>query len=220
MRPLIIIDGAHLKGTYKGTNLLAVGMDGNNQIVPIATGVCQSESIESWSSFLTKLKDSIGEVKGMAIISDRHQAIVNACTTVFPNAFHGCCCRHLMMNSEIRNRKHRAVYWKTCKAYTVPDFDRLFAVLQGFKPGGFPKLEDAGLDKWSRAHCPANRYNYMTSNSAECINSLTKGIRKLPIIKLVEHQRAKLQKWFTDRREKYAGNGMCLAGTIYCYVIK
>ncbi|GJR63740.1 phospholipase-like protein [Tanacetum coccineum] len=30
MRPLIIIDGAHLKGTYLGTNLVAVGMDGNN----------------------------------------------------------------------------------------------------------------------------------------------------------------------------------------------
>ncbi|GKB77124.1 hypothetical protein Tco_0944019 [Tanacetum coccineum] len=28
MRPLIIIDGAHLKGNYLGTNLLAVGMDG------------------------------------------------------------------------------------------------------------------------------------------------------------------------------------------------
>ncbi|GJW85180.1 transposase, MuDR, MULE transposase domain protein [Tanacetum coccineum] len=38
MRPLIIIDGAHLKGNYSGTNLLAVGMDGNNQILPLATG--------------------------------------------------------------------------------------------------------------------------------------------------------------------------------------
>ncbi|GJZ37641.1 hypothetical protein Tco_0583832 [Tanacetum coccineum] len=39
MRPLLITDGAHLKGTYKGTNLVLVGMDGNNQIVPIATAV-------------------------------------------------------------------------------------------------------------------------------------------------------------------------------------
>ncbi|GKD75807.1 transposase, MuDR, MULE transposase domain protein, partial [Tanacetum coccineum] len=60
MRPLIIIDGAHLKGTYEGTNLLAVGMDGNNQIVPIATGMCQGgESTEAWSFFSSKLKESI-----------------------------------------------------------------------------------------------------------------------------------------------------------------
>ncbi|GKB43668.1 hypothetical protein Tco_0888610, partial [Tanacetum coccineum] len=36
LRPLLIVDAAHLKGLYKGTNLVAVGMDGNNQIVPIA----------------------------------------------------------------------------------------------------------------------------------------------------------------------------------------
>nr|GEV97423.1 transposase, MuDR, MULE transposase domain protein [Tanacetum cinerariifolium] len=36
LRPLLIIDAANLKGKYKGTNLVAVGIDGNNQIVPIA----------------------------------------------------------------------------------------------------------------------------------------------------------------------------------------
>ncbi|GJZ70305.1 hypothetical protein Tco_0633855 [Tanacetum coccineum] len=30
---MLMIDAAHLKGLYKGTNLVAVGMDGNNQIV-------------------------------------------------------------------------------------------------------------------------------------------------------------------------------------------
>ncbi|GJT36084.1 hypothetical protein Tco_0926503, partial [Tanacetum coccineum] len=41
MRLLIIINAAHLKGTYLGTNLVTVGMDENNQIIPIATGVSQ-----------------------------------------------------------------------------------------------------------------------------------------------------------------------------------
>nr|GEW35023.1 transposase, MuDR, MULE transposase domain protein [Tanacetum cinerariifolium] len=41
MRPLIIIDGAHLKENYLGTNLLVVGIDGNNQIIPLTTGWSQ-----------------------------------------------------------------------------------------------------------------------------------------------------------------------------------
>nr|GFB61477.1 transposase, MuDR, MULE transposase domain protein [Tanacetum cinerariifolium] len=49
MQPLIIIDAAHLKGRYEGTNLLAVGMDGNNQIIPIAIGVSQGETGPSWT---------------------------------------------------------------------------------------------------------------------------------------------------------------------------
>nr|GEX75530.1 hypothetical protein [Tanacetum cinerariifolium] len=89
MRPLIIIDAAHLKGIYQGTNLLAVGMDGNNQIIPIATGVSQGETGPSWTWFLSKLKECIGEVPNLSIISDRHATIKSACQVVFPNAFHG-----------------------------------------------------------------------------------------------------------------------------------
>ncbi|GJR71039.1 transposase, MuDR, MULE transposase domain protein [Tanacetum coccineum] len=60
MRPFIIIDAAHLNGSYLGTNLVAIGMDGNNQIIPIATGMSQGETGESWTWFLRKLKECIG----------------------------------------------------------------------------------------------------------------------------------------------------------------
>nr|GFC00683.1 transposase, MuDR, MULE transposase domain protein [Tanacetum cinerariifolium] len=44
LRPVVMIDAAHLKGLYNGTNLVAVAMDGNNQIVPIAFGICKGET--------------------------------------------------------------------------------------------------------------------------------------------------------------------------------
>nr|GEY41626.1 retrovirus-related Pol polyprotein from transposon TNT 1-94 [Tanacetum cinerariifolium] len=48
MRPLIIIDGAHLKGEFLSTIYLSVAMDGNNQILPLAYGVGKSETFRSW----------------------------------------------------------------------------------------------------------------------------------------------------------------------------
>nr|GFA61017.1 transposase, MuDR, MULE transposase domain protein [Tanacetum cinerariifolium] len=39
-------DAAHLMGQHKGTNLIVVGMDGNNQIVPIAFGICKGETVQ------------------------------------------------------------------------------------------------------------------------------------------------------------------------------
>nr|GEV78875.1 transposase, MuDR, MULE transposase domain protein [Tanacetum cinerariifolium] len=36
LRHVLMIDAVHLKGLYKGTNLVAMAMDENNQIVPIA----------------------------------------------------------------------------------------------------------------------------------------------------------------------------------------
>nr|GEX35820.1 hypothetical protein [Tanacetum cinerariifolium] len=46
-------------GTYKGRNLVLVGMGRKNQIVPIATGVSQGETGESWTWFLLKFKECI-----------------------------------------------------------------------------------------------------------------------------------------------------------------
>ncbi|GKE43499.1 hypothetical protein Tco_1470783, partial [Tanacetum coccineum] len=69
LRPLLIIDAAHLKGQYKGTNLVAVGMDGNNQIVPIVF-------------------ECIGDNLNLLFISDRHPAIALAVRNEFPLAFH------------------------------------------------------------------------------------------------------------------------------------
>nr|GEY83110.1 hypothetical protein [Tanacetum cinerariifolium] len=89
MRPLLITDGAHLKGTYKGINLVLVGMNENNQIIPIATCVPQGETRESWTWFLLKFKQCMGEVPNLAIIMDRHPTIILACNLIFPNAFHG-----------------------------------------------------------------------------------------------------------------------------------
>lgn len=208
MRPLLIIDAAHLKGKYLGTNLLVVGMDGNNQIIPIATGVCQGETGEAWTWFLSKLKECIGERPGLAIISDRHYSIGQACNTVFPNSFHGYCCRHLMMNCSLNgSKKLKAKYWKTCKAYTAEEFDRAISDIRVYRNGtAYNKLLEAGFDKWSRAHCTGNRYNYMTSNSAESINALTRDVRKVPITMLMEWYRKLLQRWFCDRRHKYQRN--------------
>ncbi|GKA68468.1 transposase, MuDR, MULE transposase domain protein [Tanacetum coccineum] len=138
MRPLLITDGAYLKGTYKGTNLVLVGMDGNNQIIPIATGVSQGETGESWTWFLLKLKECIGEVPNLAIITDRHLAIMLACNTVFPNAFHGYC--YLTVNTlsdwathKVMDRMQKSANWKVHeieygKLYQVDDRRRVHKV--------------------------------------------------------------------------------------------
>ena len=206
MRPLIIIDAAHLKGHYQGTNMVAVGMDGNNQIIPIATGVSQSETAESWIWFMRKLKECIGEVPNLAIISDRHYGITAACNAVFPNAFHGYCCRHLMLNTKMGSDTMKCLYWKTCKAYTTEDFEKLMLEIRSVRPQAYKKLVEAGVEKWSRAHCPAQRYNYLTSNSVESINALTKLVRHCPITALIEWFRSLLQSWYYHRRAKHAGN--------------
>nr|XP_043620248.1 uncharacterized protein LOC122592104 [Erigeron canadensis] len=91
LRPVIIVDGVHLKGRYLETNLLVVGMDANNGILPIAYGVEKSETSESWTWFMGHLSNCIDNVSNLTIISDRANSIDMAIRRCFPNAFHGLC---------------------------------------------------------------------------------------------------------------------------------
>ncbi|XP_022041232.1 uncharacterized protein LOC110943808 [Helianthus annuus] len=169
LRPVVIIDAAHLKGEFKGTLFLAVGMDGNNQILPISYGIGKSEDGESWTWFLSKLKECIGEIPEMAIISDRANSI------------------------------HLALWWKICKSYRLSDFNESFNALCLAVPRVRHTLTSIGFGRWARVHCPCNRYHYMTSNSAESINALSRHSRKMSVTQLLEFFRQYVQKWFYDR---------------------
>ncbi|GJY12392.1 transposase, MuDR, MULE transposase domain protein [Tanacetum coccineum] len=102
-----------------------------------------------------------------------------------------------------KGKKLCGIFWKACKAYIAEDFDKAISELRGHRPIVVRKLEEAGFKKWSRAYCPRSRYNYMTSNSVESINSLTRIVHKVPITMLVEYYRNLLQMWYCEKQHRY-----------------
>nr|GEX82356.1 hypothetical protein [Tanacetum cinerariifolium] len=63
------------------------------------------------------------------------------------------------------------------------------------------KLCRAGPQRWSQAHCPLVRYNYMTSNSVKSVNACSVIYRKEPVLKLAKTYRAMVQEWYYKRRQ-------------------
>jgi len=59
-RPIIGLDGCFLKTPYGGMLLAAIGMDPNDQILPIAYDVVEGETKESWIWFLELLIADLG----------------------------------------------------------------------------------------------------------------------------------------------------------------
>ncbi|GJS57833.1 transposase, MuDR, MULE transposase domain protein [Tanacetum coccineum] len=116
--------------------------------------VLKCVKLKNWSFnghwFLSKLKECIGEIPNLTIISDRHAAILSSCEAVFPNAFHGYCCRHLMMNCKLKSIKMQCVFWKMCKAYTVEDFGMAINELRSKRPDVYEKLIEAGVELFER----------------------------------------------------------------------
>ncbi|KAK1568372.1 hypothetical protein Q3G72_023716 [Acer saccharum] len=71
IRPVIAVDGTFLTGPHRGVLFVAVCMDGNEQIFPLAFGVGDSETNEAWEWFLSRLHKAVGEVDDLVIVSDR-----------------------------------------------------------------------------------------------------------------------------------------------------
>ncbi|XP_012568750.1 uncharacterized protein [Cicer arietinum] len=58
-KPIVQVDGTWLYSKYKGTLLVAVAQDGNDNIIPIAYALVESETKEAWSFFLRNLRSHV-----------------------------------------------------------------------------------------------------------------------------------------------------------------
>ena len=85
-RPLIGMDGCHLKTKYGGQLLIAVGRDPNDQYMPIAFAVVEMETKETWKWFTNLLLEDLGDLNSnrWVFISDQQKVIYVLSTfTVF-----------------------------------------------------------------------------------------------------------------------------------------
>ena len=58
-RPIMSIDATHLYEKYKGKMMIAMGIDGNNQILPLAFAIVEEENFSCWRWFLHHVKSYV-----------------------------------------------------------------------------------------------------------------------------------------------------------------
>ncbi|XP_038896229.1 uncharacterized protein LOC120084506 [Benincasa hispida] len=196
-----IMNGTHLKGKYKGTMIVGIPMDGNNQLYPLAYVIVDSENDRALKWFMTTLKTTIGECPNLVFVSNYGQSIANIIDIVFPRSYHGLCTFHLKRNVEkyFKDESVRKLFHDACRAYRELEFKRHWVQIVNYNNGSLARyLEDADIQRWARCYQSGNRYDNMTSNSVECFNAITKEARVSPITLLLEYIRGLLQGWFHE----------------------
>ncbi|KAK1679084.1 hypothetical protein QYE76_039932 [Lolium multiflorum] len=127
-RPVMCVDGTFLTGRYKGQILTAIGVDGNNRIVPLAFAFVESENTASWLWFFRQLKKSIVKDRpNVCMLQDRHAGILAAIKTLkeagpdeetpWQDMQSRWCMRHLGANffSQFRSKSLMNLFKKLCK---------------------------------------------------------------------------------------------------------
>ena len=77
-KPIIQIDGTWLYGKYKGTLLMAVAQDGNNNVFPISFSLVEGEMAGGWGFFLRHLRAHVTPQAHLCLISDIRVIIESA----------------------------------------------------------------------------------------------------------------------------------------------
>ncbi|XP_057808582.1 uncharacterized protein LOC131023057 [Salvia miltiorrhiza] len=99
-RPIICLDGCHLKSLSGGVLLTAVGKDANDQIMPLAWAVVSKENKVNWTWFMSLMKAELELKDGesVTIISDMQKGLINVVELILPQAEHRWCARHIYAN--------------------------------------------------------------------------------------------------------------------------
>ncbi|KAH0636660.1 hypothetical protein KY289_036575 [Solanum tuberosum] len=201
MRKVIAVDGTFLRSKYEAVLLSAVAQDAENHIFSVAFCVVDKECDTSYANFFQNLRSFVGDTDELCIISDRYPSIQKMVSTIYPASYYGCCMRHLGEN--IRNNFHNSKvvthFYKAAKAYDRCEFNDHFNQIRDLVQKAAETLERIGFHTWRRAFCPGNRYNIMTSNIAESVNSMFDVEREFPIIALFDEINRRFALLFHQR---------------------
>ncbi|XP_057785642.1 uncharacterized protein LOC131003177 [Salvia miltiorrhiza] len=202
LRPVIVVDGTHLKGKNKGVLFIAVTKDGNEGVFPLAIGLGPIENDESWTYFFSMLRMSLGDPPDdLLIVSDQHTSIQSAIESIYPNVSHGLCFYHIQKNLARFGRHVAEIYKNAAYSYRHEVFNFNFTALEAHNPAGaYKRLTDIGVQRWARSKCPVRRYGFMTSNAAESMNARLLWARRLPVCAMLEVYRSIVEQWFEQRR--------------------
>ncbi|XP_060190840.1 uncharacterized protein LOC132620160 [Lycium barbarum] len=110
---------------------------------------------------------------------------------------------HLHIGENLRTTFHNtkviSQFYKAAKSYNIDEFNDRFNQIRDTVPGAAEHLERVGFHRWSRVFFPGNRYNLMTSNIAESLNSMFNVEREFPIIALFDVINKRFAEKFHER---------------------
>src|SRR5438105_11636047 len=140
--PLLCIDGTFMTGKYKGQKLTAIGVNGNNQVVPVAFAFVENENTGSWYWFLEHVKDHVvGARPDVCLISDRHSGILAAIRELqqgrgtehpkWADVWNRWCMRHMGANfyDHFKNKDMMVLFKRLCAQNQKRKFNALWKLL-------------------------------------------------------------------------------------------
>ncbi|XP_075083480.1 uncharacterized protein LOC142167221 [Nicotiana tabacum] len=167
------------------------------------------ENYELLSSYLYMMKSKNPGTYTNIKIDDnnRHQSIAHGIAEVYPESHHGICIYHLEQNLKRRKVKSEVIklFQSAARVYRRKEFDLYMSDIAKVDKKTFDYLMEEPPERWARSCSPRRRYDMLTTNIVESMNSMLLEVRELPILRMMDFIQVKLQRWFYERRNEAEG---------------
>jgi zinc finger SWIM domain-containing protein 3 len=187
LRGLVATDGAHLKGIFTQTLLVAVGIDANNHILPLAWAVVESETESSWRWFLRQLSAAIPgrDSNTTTLISDRDKGLQSA-DNELQHVGRAYCIQHIAANIQSKfGLETRRKFISCTYAQIEKAWNDTMQALREVHGGAYMYVVGIDSSLWAPPFMTAKTWGHPTSNVVESINSLLLEERGAPIVELL-----------------------------------
>ncbi|PHT31736.1 hypothetical protein CQW23_28073 [Capsicum baccatum] len=151
---------------------------------------------------IKKLKSIIEDEPDLCGISDRNISITNTFSRVYSRAYHRLFLRQVTENLCVNQHygEHLYLFYIAEKAYYFDDFKENYEKLKYSCLEAAHVLENMfDFEKYSRAHFLGNRYDVITTNIAELLNSVLMDKREYPMSYVFNSLAKKIGEKFTER---------------------
>ncbi|KAL9224697.1 hypothetical protein vseg_000709 [Gypsophila vaccaria] len=206
-RPIIGVDGCHLKGRYKGMLLSAMTLDANNNLYCIAYAIVGKKNTDSWSYFFRNLKlvfQSQGCVKwDWTFISDRMKGVERALEKEFPLCTKRICAQHLYSNFKLKwsGPTFHDLFWMAANSTSSYVFNKAIDRISKLSQPAAQYLLSIP-QQWSKHQFDPNiACDHNTSNFVESFNALINDLREKPVMTIMEGIRTYYMDKFAERME-------------------
>lgn len=204
-RPFIAVDGWPLGGEYGGVMLTALGLDGNDGILPIAMYEVESETSFTWYDFLEKLNGvlRVDNGQGFCVLSDGENGVAEGIEMQFCLAENRVCAAKVYerMRALFPSPNLGHLFWEACRTTSAKDFKRHMNELKGKNDKCHAWLKASGWEKWAM-HCMPNwtKTTHVTNTISQQFQSWMENYFAQNITRRFEGLARKIQQLMDRRR--------------------
>ncbi|XP_060178130.1 uncharacterized protein LOC132608075 [Lycium barbarum] len=134
--------------------------------------------------FFRHVKKVFGTRKDLSILSDRHASIATTIKELYPYTQHGICIYHMEKNLQkyFPSGAILSLFYNAVTTYKQAEFRTYMSQIQQIDPKAAEYLEKEPPERWARSFHTNRRYNMLTINNVETMNSVLRKARELPIM--------------------------------------